>query len=118
MKKSKFDQGRKINQAEEVKSLSKSLPKASVSETNLRICLRMTKMKSSTSKSSLCSINKQEIEAFASEKIMEKKGGFLQALNEPFCPPSMQFFNPKGATKKKQEKAEQIRSKRKEIVEK
>lgn len=42
---------------------------------------------------------KQELEEFASEKITEKKGGLLQMLNEPFCPPSMQFHNPKESSK-------------------
>lgn len=57
----------------------------------------------------------QEIENFASEKILERQGGFLAALNEPFCPPAMQFHNPKGADKNKKKQTEMARQRRKEV---
>jgi len=47
---------------------------------------------------------KREVQTFASEKITENKEGFLQALNDPFCPPAMQFHNSKGGFKKKERK--------------
>ena len=58
------------------------------------------------------------MEDFGSEKIMEKKGGFLQALNEPFWPPSMQFHNPKGAVKARENTQALTRFKRQELVKK
>lgn len=57
----------------------------------------------------------QEIEDFASEKIMERQGGLLQILNEPFCPPAMQYYHPKGAQQAKAKKHEEARNKRKEV---
>ena len=58
------------------------------------------------------------MEEFASEKIMEKKGGFFQALSEPFCPPAMQFHNPKGAEKTRQQTQAHTRARRQELVNK
>lgn len=58
---------------------------------------------------------KQQLEEFGSEKIMEKKGGLMQMLTEPFCPPSMHFHNPKGTEKMKQKKVEDTRAKRQNI---
>jgi hypothetical protein len=56
---------------------------------------------------------KREVEQFASDKITENKAGFLQALNDPFCPPAMQFHNSKGQSKNKQKHDQEIRTKRK-----
>ena len=49
---------------------------------------------------------------------MEKKGGFFQALSEPFCPPAMQFHNPKGAEKTRQQTQAHTRARRQELVNK
>jgi len=59
---------------------------------------------------------RRDVEEFASEKITEKHGTFLQSLNDPFCPPAMQFHNSKEQSKRKVQHKEQVRKKRQDLM--